>query len=33
MEFNQLNNDLIPSISYLCECIIIVFDKTKYQTF
>ena len=33
MEFNQLNYDLIPSISYLCECIIIVFDKTKYQTF
>ena len=25
--------DLIPSISYLCQCIIIIFDKNQYQTF
>ncbi len=33
MEFNTMDIDLIPSISYLCQCIIIIFDKNQYQTF
>ena len=33
MEFNTMDLDILPSLSFLCQCIIIVFDKTKYQTF
>ena len=33
MEFNTMNLNILPSLSYLCQCIIIIFDKTKYYTF
>ena len=33
IEVNTIELDLIFSLSYLCQCIIMIFDKTKYNTF
>ena len=33
IEFNTIKSDILPSLSYLCQCIIMIFDKTKYNTF
>ena len=33
IEVNTIELDLIFSLSYLCQCIIMIFDKSKYHTF
>ena len=33
IEVNTMQLDLLSSLSYLCQCIIMIFDKTKYNTF
>ena len=33
IEFNTIKSDILRSLSYLCQCIIMIFDKTKYNTF
>ena len=33
IEVNTMQLDLLSSLSYLCQCIIMIFDKTKYHSF